>query len=169
MLAVLTTGVFAQAARGQQAPPAFARLIDRQGQEVGLVQLHETARKGVMLRIEVSGLAPGAHALHIHSVGRCDAPSFESAGGHFNPANRAHGLRAPDGPHAGDLPDLQVPGPGKIEAERMARQVTLADGVPSSLLDADGAAIVIHANADDGVSQPSGNSGEPVVCGVIRR
>ena len=169
LLALIITGALTQGAQGQQVLPAFARLVDQQGREVGIVELHQTARKGVMLRIEVSGLTTGSHGIHIHSVGRCDAPSFASAGAHLDPTNRAHGLRSPDGPHAGDLSSLEVPGAGRIEVERMARHVSLADGVANSLFDADGSAIVIHADADDNVSEPSGNPGPPVVCGVIRR
>jgi Cu-Zn family superoxide dismutase len=168
-VAGLFIGTLAQGIQGQQVLPAVARLIDPQGREVGLVELHQTATKGVMLRIEVSGLTPGAHGIHIHAVGRCDPPSFDSAGPHFDPTNRAHGLRSPDGPHAGDVGNLDVPGPGRIEVERMARHVSLADAAANSLFDADGSAVVIHANADDNVSQPSGSSGPLVVCGVIRR
>jgi superoxide dismutase, Cu-Zn family len=160
---------FAGEAAAQQMLTATARLIDAQGREVGTVRLQETPIKGVLLRIEVSGLSAGDHAIHIHEVGRCDAPSFESAGGHFNPWGHAHGAASPNGMHAGDLLNLSVPGAGRIELERLARTVTLAEGLLNSLFDEDGSSIVIHAGPDDYVSQPSGNSGNAVVCGVIRR
>jgi Cu-Zn family superoxide dismutase len=168
LLFLLVTG-FATKADAQQMGMAAARLVDQQGKEVGHVKLFPMDTKGVMLQIEVSGLTPGAHGVHIHSVGRCEPPSFESAGAHFNPTNRTHGAHSESPKHAGDVGNLQVPQPGRIESELLARGVTLADGAPNSLFDADGSAIVIHAGPDDNTSQPSGNSGAPIVCGVIQR
>lgn len=153
----------------QQLPTATARLIDTRGRDVGLVRLTETPIKGVLLSIRVSGLTPGTHAVHIHETGSCEPPAFESAGEHFNPWAHAHGARSPNGMHAGDLLNLQVPGEGTIEVERLARDVTLGEGFVHSLFDEDGSSIVVHARADDNVSQPSGNSGDPVACGVIVR
>lgn len=151
-----------------QLPTATAVLIDTEGRQIGTVRLEETPIKGVLLRIDVTGLSTGEHGIHIHETGRCDAPSFESAGGHFDPWGHAHGAESPNGMHAGDLINLRVPGQGRIEAERLAENVTLAEGLLNSLLDEDGSAVVIHAGADDYVSQPSGSSGSPVACGVIR-
>jgi Cu-Zn family superoxide dismutase len=168
VVALLAFGSWGEMA-AQQLPTAAARLIDAQGREVGIVRLQETPIKGVLLRIEVSGLSPGEHAIHIHEVGRCDAPTFDSTGGHFNPWNHDHGAASSNGMHAGDLLNLSVPGPGRIEVERLARTVTLADGLLNSLFDEDGSAIVIHAGPDDYTSQPSGNAGDPVACGVVRR
>jgi Cu-Zn family superoxide dismutase len=139
VLQVLLAGVFAGGVGAQQLPMAVARLVDKQGQDVGLVKLHEVPAKGVMLRIEVTGLSQGPHQMQIHSVGRCESV-FEG---------RAQSQ--------GDLGNLVVPSPGRIELERVARRVTLADGSPNSLFDADGSAIVIYS---DGV---------PAVCGVIQR
>jgi Cu-Zn family superoxide dismutase len=169
MLVVLLAAGLGADLGAQQLPTAVARLIDRHGREVGVVQLQETPVKGVLIRIEVTGLSAGSHGIHIHSVGRCEGPSFESAGEHFNPRNHSHGARSPNGMHAGDLINLEVPGPGRMEAERLARGVTLASGLLNSLVDEDGSAIVIHENGDDNVTQPSGNAGARVVCGVIHR
>jgi superoxide dismutase, Cu-Zn family len=148
---------------------ATAELIDRDGNRTGEVRLTQTPGHGVLLRIEASGLEPGTVAIHIHETGRCDAPTFESAGGHFNPVGVAHGALHPDGMHAGDLLNLHIPESGRIETERHARLVTLDSGWLTSLLDGDGAAVVIHAGADDYMSQPTGDAGGRVACGVIRR
>jgi Cu-Zn family superoxide dismutase len=99
-------------------------------------------------------------------VGRCEPP-FTTAGGHFNPGGRKHGFSNPDGMHAGDLPNLRVGKDGTAEAELLTAQVTLSPG-PTSLLDADGSAIVLHAGPDDYVSDPAGNAGDRIACGVIK-
>jgi Cu-Zn family superoxide dismutase len=144
-------------------------LINASGQTVGSVRAWETAG-GVTFRIEATGLPHGVHGIHVHAVGRCDPPDFASAGGHWNPHSRKHGLSNPQGPHAGDLPNVEVAANGVLEAAE-----TLADadlfappGAPGALLDADGAALVIHAGPDDNVTDPSGNSGARIACAVIR-
>jgi len=166
--AALVVATLSADAEAQQLPTATAQLIDSQGRSVGMVRLRETPIKGVLLVFEVDGLPTGTHGVHIHERGQCDAPSFASAGGHFNPWGVAHGALSPNGMHAGDLINLVVPGPGRIEVERLAREVTLAPGLLNSLMDADGSSIVIHERADDNISQPSGNAGDPIACGVIR-
>ena len=108
------------------------------------------------------------HRFHIHETGLC-APDFDEAGGHFNPHGRAHGFLSPDGAHAGDLLNIRVPASGSVEVERMGTEVTLEPGDPASLFDEDASALVIHAGPDDYLSQPSGGSGDPIACGVIRR
>jgi superoxide dismutase, Cu-Zn family len=152
-----------------QAPlTARAELLDRQGQRTGEVVLTETPGHGVLLRIEAWGLEPGVLAIHIHETGRCEPPDFESAGGHFNPHERAHGILHREGMHAGDLLNLQVTEGGRVVTERVAPRVTLREGKPGSLLGGDGTAIVIHVGADDYVSQPTGDAGGRAACGVIR-
>jgi Cu-Zn family superoxide dismutase len=137
-------------------------LIGASGQTIGSVRAWQTAG-GVSFRIEANGLPHGVHGIHVHSVGRCDTPDFASAGPHWNPAGRKHGLGNPAGPHAGDLPNVEVAANGVLGAT-----VVLPGASMTSLIDADGAALVIHARADDNLTDPSGNSGARIACAVIR-
>jgi Cu-Zn family superoxide dismutase len=148
------------------AETARADLVDAWGAGVGTVLLVETPH-GVLLRLRVGGLPPGAHGLHVHQVGRCDPP-FTSAGDHFNPGGKKHGLGNPEGMHAGDLPNLHVGRAGDAEVELLAGGVSLSPG-PASLLDADGSALVVHAGPDDHASDPAGKAGDRIACGVIRK
>lgn len=149
------------------SPAATAELRNAKGEVVGLASVWEDA-KGVRIVSEVRGISPGAHGLHLHAVGRCDPPEFTSAGGHFNPAGKKHGLKHPAGPHAGDLPNMEVGPDGKGRQEYITTQVTLGPG-PTSLFDADGTALVLHAGPDDDVTDPTGNSGGRIACGVLRK
>jgi Cu-Zn family superoxide dismutase len=148
-------------------PSAKARLDDAEGKKVATANL-KTVKGGVKVYVVATGLAPGKHGIHIHAVGKCDVPDFATAGGHFNPAGKKHGLRNPEGAHAGDLPNLVVGKNGKAKAAFTAKGVTLGDG-PGSLFSGDGTALVIHAGPDDGKTDPSGNSGARIACGVIER
>ena len=132
-----------------------------------IATLRKLREMGVRIVLDVAGLAAGDHAVHIHDVGRCEPPAFESAGLHFNPTKAEHGTANPRGPHAGDLPDVTVDTERKGHMEVTAKLVTLDKKVPASLLDADGSAIVIHERADDKRTDPSGNSGARIACGVI--
>jgi len=145
---------------------ANAKLKDTGGKAVGDVDLTQTP-SGVLLRVKVSGLSPGEHAFHIHAVGKCEPP-FTSAGGHFNPGQHKHGYMSGEG-HAGDMPNLHVPQDGNLSVEIMNPKVTLAKGKPNSLFDADGSAIVIHAKADDYKTDPAGEAGARIACGVIEQ
>lgn len=116
--------------------------------------------------LQLVGLPPGAHGIHFHAVGRCDG-DFTTAGAHYNPGARKHGLNAADGPHAGDAPNLTVGADGRARARFTTDRVTLTGGA-STLADVDGTALVIHATADDQVTDPSGNSGARIACGVVR-
>ena len=148
------------------APAALAHLIDEKGQAVGNAVI--TLDNGsVRLLLDVTGLPAGDKAVHIHEVGKCDGPSFESAGAHFNPTRAEHGTSNPRGPHAGDLPDVTIDTAGKGHLEVSAKAVTLDKKAPASLLDADGSAIVIHERADDKRTDPAGASGARIACGVI--
>ena len=118
------------------------------------------------VRVVASWCPPGAHAFHIHGVGQCEPPDFKSAGGHFNPGSLHHGFANADGPHAGDLPNLYVPEGGKLEFEVLARGVTLGTG-PTSLFGANGSSLVIHQAADDYKTDPAGNAGARLACGVV--
>lgn len=137
-------------------------LVNSTGQTIGSVRAWQTAG-GVTFRINAAGLPHGLHGIHVHSVGRCDPPDFASAGAHWNPLGRKHGLNNPAGPHAGDLPNVEVAASGVLSAT-----VTLAGASMDKLLDADGAALVIHAQNDDYVTDPSGNSGARIACAVLR-
>lgn len=157
----------AQGVAGQTPLTARAELIDSAGAPIGEVTLTETPANGVLIQLRARGLAPGAHAFHIHETGRCDTPSFQSAGGHYDPHGRSHGLLHEEGMHGGDLLNLEVPESGAVEAERLAQDVTLEDGAEGTLFDEDDSAIVIHAGADDYRSQPAGDAGARVACGVV--
>lgn len=117
----------------------------------------------VMLNLQVEGLPPGEHGVHVHMTGKCDAPKFESAGAHWNPANAQHGLDAPAGQHAGDMPNLVVDANGRGKLAYELKGATFA-----GLMDADGSAMVVHASADDQKTDPSGNSGDRIACGIFK-
>ena len=138
-----------------------ARLIDANGQPAGEASLYSVA-EGTRVVAELPNLPAGAHGFHFHAVGNCQAPGFDSAGAHFNPTNKKHGLQNPSGPHLGDLPNVSST---RVNLVALGVQVTGTNG----LLDADGAALVLHANPDDLRTDPSGNSGARIRCGVIER
>ncbi|MDW0112458.1 superoxide dismutase family protein [Sporosarcina saromensis] len=142
-------------------------LIGNEGESVGAVELIQK-EDGVMVKLQAEGLPPGPHGIHFHEKGTCETPDFESAGGHFNPTDASHGLEHDEGPHAGDLPNIEVNEDGTIDTEFLAKNVTLTLGDDNSLLQEGGTALVIHAGEDDGKSQPSGDSGERIVCGEIK-
>ena len=148
-----------------QAQTAKAALKDAGGKDVGQVQFVQTPH-GVLIKLSVKGVPPGEHAFHIHSVGKCEPP-FTSAGGHFNPASKKHGMEAAEGQHAGDMPNLHVPANGELVVEIANPMITLAKGPPNSVFDADGSAIIIHAGVDDYKTDPTGNAGDRIACGVI--
>ena len=144
---------------------ANAQLKDSSGKAVGDVDLVQT-QGGVLIKLQVKGLSPGEHAFHVHAVGKCEAP-FDSAGPHFNPANHKHGMMSGEG-HAGDMPNLHVPQSGELSVEVLNSAITLDKGKPNSVFDTDGSALVIHAKADDYKSDPAGNAGDRIACGVIQ-
>ena len=143
-----------------QGGPVFA-LVNPAGQSVGSVRMWATPG-GVTFRIHATGLPHGNHAIHVHSEGRCDPPSFDSAGPHWNPSGAKHGFNNPAGPHGGDMPNVTVAANGVL-----SEAVSLAGASFASLLDADGAALVLHTAPDDYATDPGGNSGDRIACGVI--
>ena len=158
--------ILAVTARPAAAQNATAALKNPQGKEVGSVNFTQT-QHGVLINLSVKGLPAGEHAFHIHSVGKCEPP-FDSAGGHFNPGSNKHGLLAAEGHHAGDMPNLHIPQSGELTLEVVNAEVTLEKGKPNSVFDADGSAVVIHAGSDDYKTDPAGNAGARIACGVIQ-
>ncbi len=139
-------------------------LNDGSGKKVGKVRLTATP-SGILIQLYLTGIPPGEHAFHVHEVGKCEPPDFKSAGAHFSPDKTKHGLMNPEGPHAGDMPNLHVPDSGKLSIEILNPLVTLRG--ERALLDEDGSALVIHAGADDYTTDPTGNAGNRIACGVI--
>lgn len=144
---------------------ATATLIGTDGSTLGHATLTQMGA-GVQIVLEAT-LPPGTSAFHIHETGACDTPDFKSAGGHFNPHGHDHGLEAKTGHHAGDMPNLIIPENGALKTTVLNKTVTLNTG-KTALLDEDGSALVIHTAADDHVSNPSGNAGARIACGIIK-
>lgn len=147
---------------------AHAMLVDPTGARVGTAKFREDRTGAVHIDIAVVSTTPGQHGIHLHSVGACSGAAFADAGGHFNPSAAHHGLSNAGGPHAGDLPNLDVLSNGVGRYQGVTSRVTLSPGA-TSLLDADGSALVMHVGPDDQLTDPSGNSGARVACGVIVR
>lgn len=167
LAAALLAGVSTVATAQQEAAhPAGAAMMDSQGDRIGSAALVETPR-GLLIQLDVAGLPEGVHGFHIHETGACETPDFKSAGGHFAPDNRAHGFLSQDGHHAGDLPNIYADDGTPTRADVFVEGLTLTgDG---GLLDDDGAALVIHATADDYQTDPAGHAGDRLACGVVER
>lgn len=135
------------------------------GEAIGTATVSEEGR-GIKLTLNAKGLPPGKHGIHVHENGNCAAPRFETAGDHFNPGSHAHGKKASNGPHAGDFGNITVKEDGTVQTSMKNKHLSLG-GETSSLRKPGGTAIVIHANADDEKTQPSGNSGDRIACGVV--
>lgn len=159
----------AAVAFGDAPKSAHADIVNAQGTKIGTARITPTA-DGVKIAVKVEQLAPGEHGIHIHNVGKCEGPAFTTAGGHFNPTNAHHGMNNPldPHPHLGDLPNLVVGKDGKAKATFVAKGITLGDGA-NSLFHDGGTALMIHEKADDLMSDPSGNSGNRIACGVIEK
>ena len=140
-----------------------ATLKDAQGKDVGEVTM-EQAPMGVLVKGSLMNLPAGEHAFHIHETGKCEAPEFKTAGGHFNPTKKQHGVLSPKGKHDGDLPNLHVAQDGKVQFDFFAHGLKV-----KSLLDKDGAAVVVHAKLDDYHSDPTGDAGGRIACGVAEK
>ncbi len=146
-------------------PVAIALLKDASGRDVGKGQFAQQ-EGGIAVQVWAVGLTPGMHGTHIHMTGKCDGPDFKTAGGHWNPTTHQHGLENPQGSHKGDLPNMNIAADG-TGTVRFFVPTAMVQGGEGSLLDADGAAIVIHAGPDDMKTDPAGNSGDRIACGVI--
>jgi Cu-Zn family superoxide dismutase len=147
---------------------AKADIMDPTGKKIGTATLMET-RSGVRIALEASGLTPGVHAFHVHEKGSCQGPDFKSAGGHFNPEHKAHGMQNPKGHHVGDLSNITVGQDGTVKTEILARDLTLRPKDPHSAFRSGGTSLVIHEKADDEKSDPAGNAGNRIACGVIEK
>jgi Cu-Zn family superoxide dismutase len=152
------------------AASATAIMYNTSGAPIGTAQITQDQGGTVHVDIESISLPAGTHGIHFHEAGKCEGgttPAFSTAGGHYNPMGKQHGLQNPNGPHAGDNPNIDVPASGIAHVSFSTDRVTLTPGT-ASLFDADGSSLVIHAAADDQVTNPSGNSGARIACGVVR-
>jgi Cu-Zn family superoxide dismutase len=169
VLAVFTPLALERAAVAQDEPVALASalLLRGDGTTVGLATFTQSQSGDVRVVLDAQNLPPGAHGFTIHAAGRCEGPAFTSAGPHFNPAGRKHGLQASDGPHAGDLPNLVAGADGRAHFDMVVARFTLTAG-PTSLFDTDGSTLLVHASADDQTTDPDGTAGAGIACGVIQ-
>ena len=155
----------AMAGNTATAQPGGTPLLDAQGKTVAMANVAQQGEE-FLVTVSVTDMAPGTYGAHLHTTGRCDAPTFETAGGHWNPTSRQHGSQNPQGQHLGDLPNVTVGDARRGQIEFRVPNASLQGGA-DPLFDADGAAVVIHAGPDDYRTDPSGNSGDRIACGVL--
>ena len=165
-MALVATPAISKEIVGIGRESASATIIDSSGVPIGKAKVSQSKKRGLIVTVTVRNQKPGERAAHIHTFGRCEGPAFMSAGPHWNPTNRQHGYNNPAGTHSGDLPNLFInrKGDGKLKAD-IARGELRGN---SGLLDTDGASIIVHALSDDQRTDPSGNSGERIGCGVLQ-
>ncbi len=166
--AAVAAGVLVAGPSAAEELRARSELRDADGKTVAMVALAQTPSGIVHLTAEFDGLPPGEHAFHIHTNGTC-APDFKAAGGHYAPADHAHGIGDAKGPHAGDMPNIHVPENGMLTIEYFLDSVTLEEGKEGSLFKEGGTAFIVHDGVDDYISQPAGDAGNRIACGVIEK
>ena len=166
-LAITAVAAFIAAPAASAADMAAAEIVNTDGAVIGKATFEQTPT-GVLMSVDVAGLPPGAHGIHLHAAGAC-TPNFKAATGHINPDKVQHGLRNPDGPDNGDLPNLFAAADGTARAEFFTTLVSVAGGDMPALLDEDGSAVIIHENPDDHMTQPIGGSGGRIGCGIIAK
>lgn len=165
MIAIFILLIFMTACQEDVKTAKEIQMYNVSGDMIGIAHLTEQS-DGVQIKLKLEGLTPGFHGIHVHEYGKCEAPDFKSAGNHLNPEGKEHGLMHPEGAHLGDLPNIEVDDKGEVEAELMLTDATMLPG-KNSIVEGDGTSLIITANQDDGVSQPGGDSGERIVCGII--
>jgi superoxide dismutase, Cu-Zn family len=163
-----TALLFSSAAFAQEAATAFAAMKGVDGKDLGTVSFTETKSGMLRIVVEMTGLPPGPHGFHVHEKGACDTASkFETAGGHYS-GGKEHGVDHEGGPHAGDLPNVNVGQDGVLKVEFFSDMLSITEG-DNPLMDADGSAVILHANPDDYSTQPSGDAGDRIACGLVQQ
>jgi Cu-Zn family superoxide dismutase len=163
--AVIALSIFAVVGQQAAAQTAKTTLKNAEGKNVGSAELSQLPA-GVLIKLSLNGVPAGEHAFHVHAAGKCEPP-FTSAGGHFNPDSKKHGLMANEGHHAGDMPNLHIPQDGALAIEVVNASVTLEKSKPNSLFGPNGTALIVHAGKDDYKTDPTGDAGGRIACGVV--